>query len=285
MNDESKIQETEDDGIEVFSIEDQMRMEGVEVEEPESESQVEETAKGEKPEEEGAKEVPAPKKLEKKSRAQRRIERLAREKRELEARIRELTAKKDEPKEEPEKAGEEPNIDDYETFEEYEKALAEIEKKKNTEEPTETEPNPDTMTTITKEDVQDILRDGSEKYDDFKEKVMHKDVPITEEILELAIDSEIGDEILYYLANNIEEAKEIAALDTKHLAKEIGKIEAKLEEKKSTAPKPKLKTEAPEPITPVEGAAAKARDPEEMSVEEYGEWLASQSAYSPGGFL
>lgn len=86
-------------------------------------------------------------------------------------------------------------------------------------------------------------------------------------LAQLVVESEQGPEIAYHLGSNPEVAEKIAAMPMHLAAKEIGKIEARLEK----APKPKNKSKAPEPIKPVKGkdAGAVERSAEEMPMEEY----------------
>lgn len=64
------------------------------------------------------------------------------------------------------------------------------------------------------------------------------------------IESDMGHKVAYHLAKNPDEAERIAALPPRALAREIGKLEAKL----AVAPAPKPK---PAPIEPVGGKASK----------------------------
>ena len=86
-------------------------------------------------------------------------------------------------------------------------------------------------------------------------------------LAQLVVESDQGPQIAYHLGSNPEVAEQIAAMPMHLAAKEIGKIEARLEK----ALKPKNKSKAPEPIKPVNGKDADAveRSPEEMSMDEY----------------
>ena len=86
-------------------------------------------------------------------------------------------------------------------------------------------------------------------------------------LAQLVVESDLGPQIAYHLGSNPEVAEKIAAMPMHLAAKEIGKIEARLEK----APKPKNKSKAPSPIKPVKGkdAGAVERSPEKMSMDEY----------------
>lgn len=109
-----------------------------------------------------------------------------------------------------------------------------------------------------------------QKYADYDAVTRNKAVPITSEIVELAMDSDVGPELVYHLGKNPQEADRIAALPPKRLAVEIGRLEAKL-----TAPKP-IVTPPPDPVTPIGsgGSASMQKDPSKMSMSEYVAWRA-----------
>lgn len=87
---------------------------------------------------------------------------------------------------------------------------------------------------------------------DYVEKVLENStLPITEAMAEVIKESEFGPQLAYYLAENQEKAAAIARLPEKLQAKELGKIEAKLEApvkpSVSKAPPPTPRLEASEP--------------------------------------
>jgi hypothetical protein len=71
-------------------------------------------------------------------------------------------------------------------------------------------------------------------------------------ITEAIVNSEVADKLITYLANKPEEAEKIAGLSDVGQIKAIGAIEDKIS---APPPKPKKKTEAPKPVTPVGGDA------------------------------
>jgi len=109
----------------------------------------------------------------------------------------------------------------------------------------------------------------SETVEDFDE-VAAGIVPIMQSaphLTQLVVESDFGPQIAYYLGQNPEIAQKLASLEPHLTAKEIGKIAARLE----NAPKPKLKSEAPEPISTVSGQDPDAvqKSGDEMPMEEY----------------
>lgn len=108
------------------------------------------------------------------------------------------------------------------------------------------------------------------KYADYDAVTRNPNVPITGEIVELAMDSDVGPELVYHLGKNPQEAARIAALPPKRQAVEIGRLEARL-----TAPKPVI-APPPDPVTPISGggSAQAQKDPSKMSMSEYVAWRA-----------
>jgi len=81
---------------------------------------------------------------------------------------------------------------------------------------------------------------------------------------DLILTSDVGADVAYHLGQNRALAAQIAAMNPVEAARAIGRIEASL-----SAPKPRTETKAPDPISPVRGSAAVARDPEKMSYKDF----------------
>ena len=219
-----------------------------------------------------------PKKL---SRKERRVQKLANTNKELRERVAELESKETEqpPKEE----ASEINIDDFESYDDYVKALEEQEKTPKEKEPVVKESKTETVLDV--EAQQDMLEDGIEDYDNFEELVMADDLALTENVLGLVLDAENSSDVAYYLATHKEETRGIAEMTPKKMAKAILKIEMKLE----SSPKQKAvrTTNAPKPITPVSGQSAKGTslNDENLSFEQHEALLNGRTASSAGGFI
>jgi flagellar biosynthesis GTPase FlhF len=105
-------------------------------------------------------------------------------------------------------------------------------------------------------------------------------LPFTRAIVELTAESEKGPEVLYYLAKNREIADRIAELSPVAAAREIGRIEAKLE--KPPAPTPPLPrpapvSQAPPPPPRLETSEpAIEKDPDQMSMGDWLKWRNKQ---------
>lgn len=105
------------------------------------------------------------------------------------------------------------------------------------------------------------------RYADFDQVALANDLPVTKAMGELIMTSDAGPDVLYHLGQNRALAAQIAAMNPVEAARAIGRIEARIQ-----APQPKLETKAPDPISPVRGSAAAARNPESMSYVEWVKW-------------
>jgi len=106
---------------------------------------------------------------------------------------------------------------------------------------------------------------------EYDEKVTD-DLPISKPMAETILQSEKGPEITLYLANNPEESARISKLSYALAAKEIGKIEAKIEAKTLKI------SNAPAPMKPVPTAQALAKDLASMSQEDFEKHMAKNGS-------
>ena len=92
---------------------------------------------------------------------------------------------------------------------------------------------------------------------DFDDIVASSDVVVNDDIRDAILESDVGPQILYHLAENEDVAKKIAGLSAKQALREIGKLEARFEAKE-TAPetKPITRSKAPQPIQPLRSITA-----------------------------
>lgn len=103
-----------------------------------------------------------------------------------------------------------------------------------------------------------------EKWADYDAVTRSPSVPITDAMAELIKDSEYGPDVAYHLGKNPNEAARLAQMSDKQLAREMGRLEARL-----TTPRPVPKV-APAPVSPVGGnASGGSLDPNKMSMAEY----------------
>jgi hypothetical protein len=99
---------------------------------------------------------------------------------------------------------------------------------------------------------QERVEQAMDKYPDFEDVAYSPDVPITNAMAATIQESEKGPDIAYFLGKNPAEAQRIAKLSPFLQAKELGKLEAKLE----SAPAPVKTSNAPPPINPIRNATA-----------------------------
>lgn len=109
---------------------------------------------------------------------------------------------------------------------------------------------------------------------DYVEKVMeNQSLPITQTMADVIRESDVGPQVAYHLAENPEIAASIAKLPPLVQAREIGRIEARIEAQKA-APAPKVSS-APPPSSKIEASDAsvsvKTTDPasDKLSDEEW----------------
>lgn len=115
------------------------------------------------------------------------------------------------------------------------------------------------------------VADARSRYSDFDAVVTARDVPITQDVVDIVMQSDVGADVAYHLASDKALAAEISAMSPIEAARAIGRIEAKL-----SAPKPRTTSTAPDPISPVKGKASATKDPAKMSMSEYKKWRAQQ---------
>lgn len=128
---------------------------------------------------------------------------------------------------------------------------------------------------------QDRVEDARDKYEDYDDLTTAPDLPISQATAELIVESEQGAELMYYLATNREQAESIHAMTDVAMAREIGRLETRLQtaeqapqaaEEAPDSPSRKRSTSAPDPVPTVGGGgSASNRDPAKMSQAEYEE--------------
>jgi hypothetical protein len=98
------------------------------------------------------------------------------------------------------------------------------------------------------------VEEAKKSLPDFDDIVASSDVVVNDDIRDAILESDVGPQILYHLAENDEVARKIAGLSPKAALREIGKLEARFEAKpEAEKPAPIVKSKAPAPITPIRG--------------------------------
>jgi len=110
---------------------------------------------------------------------------------------------------------------------------------------------------------------------DFDDIVASSDVVVNDDIRDAILESDVGPQILYHLAENDDVAKKIAGLSAKQALREIGKLEARFEVKE-TKPEtaPITRSKAPAPIQPLRGSS-----PADVPLSTNGEWHGTFQAW------
>lgn len=108
---------------------------------------------------------------------------------------------------------------------------------------------------------------AADKYPDFEEVVSESDAPVTPSMSQAIVESDVGADIAYYLAQHPDEAKAIANLSPIRQIAAIGRLEEKV-----IKPPTRKTTEAPPPIKPAGSKSQTDKDPSEMSAAEFAAW-------------
>lgn len=110
----------------------------------------------------------------------------------------------------------------------------------------------------------DAAIEARAKFADFDAVIAEGGVYVSPEIADMIVASDSPAELAYTVAKDPTLAARLSAMPLIEAARELGRVEARM-----TAPKPRIETKAPDPISPVKGKAGAARDPEKMSFAEY----------------
>lgn len=165
-----------------------------------------------------------------------------------------------------------PPADQFATPEAYAEALAE---KKAQELVAKREAEKERSTIL--EAYHDREEEARGKYNDFEQVAYNPTTRITAVMAETIQASEIGPDLAYHLGSNPKEAERISKLSPFLQAKEIGKLEAKLQ---ATPPVPKVSS-APPPITPVTARSVgtpsyDTTDPRSIKTMTTSEWIEAE---------
>lgn len=113
----------------------------------------------------------------------------------------------------------------------------------------------------------DLEEQARDKYTDFEAVAYNPNLSISDVMAQTIQQSEVGPEVAYYLGKNPKEAQRIANLSPLLQAREIGKIESRVEQAPSKPVKP---SSAPDPIKPIGAkSAAPTNELSKMTMDEY----------------
>lgn len=189
-----------------------------------------------------------------------------------------------EPKKEPEaskpaeSAAGKPKAEDFETHAEFVEALSDwkVEQKLSEREQKAQKSRLETESQKQMREHQERVSAFAKKHEDFSDAMENlASVPRSAALEQIIVSSENGPELLYELAKDPKEAARIAKLPPVSLAREIGKLEARLASSTSEGkkPEPKKITKAPKPLEPVnaggKGSIKKSIDDPSLSQADY----------------
>lgn len=121
--------------------------------------------------------------------------------------------------------------------------------------------------------IADFTAEGAEKYNDFADKVINSPLPFTALMVETLMDSDLGADTAYYMAQNPKEVSRIAELPPVAQARAIFELEAKVKDSQKPP-----QSKAPAPVKPVRGgsSASQSKPVSEMSMSEYAAYRQKQ---------
>jgi hypothetical protein len=158
---------------------------------------------------------------------------------------------------------EEPQPSQFQDAFEYAKALAEFSTEKalaerdrrDAEEKVAVERQKVIQTWATK------VQSAKSSMPDFDEVVASSDVVVNDDIRDAILESDVGPQILYHLAENDDLGKKIAGMSPKAALREIGKLEERFAVKPNAKTETVAKSKAPAPINPIRGGTSAADVP------------------------
>jgi hypothetical protein len=118
-----------------------------------------------------------------------------------------------------------------------------------------------------------VYAQGKQEFPDFDAALSNLQfVGLPKDFLEFTAASDAGAKLIHHLGKDLDEAARIAALTPVQMARELTRLELKLNQ----PAKPKPVSQAPAPITPVAGNGATSKDPAEMTDAEFAKWRKAQ---------
>lgn len=223
----------------------------------------------------------------KKSGFKKRIDKLTHRLREQEAMIADLKARSSSPKPADrmitpaEEEMKEPVVEDFEEYKDYYKALAkyEVVQERKAMEQRHEEATIRAEAQKLEAKYNERVEEAKKRYGSDKwQKAQQSDAPLTLTMRSELIQSEFGPDLVFFLANNPEEARRIATSTPNQQIKELTKLEMRVKNKLSARngkevieSKGKV-SKAPAPAQPISSKANGAKDPDKMTYAEFKAW-------------
>lgn len=118
----------------------------------------------------------------------------------------------------------------------------------------------------------------AEELPDYKEVLAKSKIPMTKEMTKAILRSSVGPKIAYYLGKNPDIHYDILDMSPNEQIQAIGRLESKVQAGRSEVPVVQVDKKKPVPNAPPNGEkpkgdkAPKAKEPGQMSLEEYAKW-------------
>ena len=132
---------------------------------------------------------------------------------------------------------------------------------------------------------QERLEAAKQEMPDYEDMIASSDVSVSQPVTDAIIESDVGPQILYYLADNPDFARGLAEKSITSQLRAIGRLEAKFEktEAPKTSEKPPVakKSNAPAPISPLKAGGNPADTGLDSNREfhgTYAQWKAARAA-------
>ena len=174
-----------------------------------------------------------------------------------------------------------PNRDDFDNPEDYQEALIDYktevklaEKEKKREEERVRKESEETQTRLI-QGWQEKLDDARDRIDNFDEVLDTCEVQFPPPMVQSMMESDIGADLAFYLANHQDKARTIAKLSPTRQIIEMGKLETAVQAE-IDKPKPKPVSKAPPPVEPNKGG--KVTDDEPSSKDDINTWMEKEKA-------
>ena len=182
----------------------------------------------------------------------------------LESRLRDLETRAA-PQSEPQQVMKEPRPEQFTDMYQYAKALAEYtaEQKIFQMQQAQVQAQIEAERQKVIQTWADRVNQAKQELPDFDDMVASSDVAVSDDIRDAIIESDVGPQMLYYLAENTDYAKKLAGMTPRAALKELGKLEAKLdkadkaEQQGSTLIAKVAQSKAPPPINPIKGGTGR----------------------------
>jgi len=199
----------------------------------------------------------------------------------LEARLKDLEAKVNPPKsDEPDPR---PTMAQFSDAEEWAAALAEwtTDRRMRERDQAELARKAEEEQSRMRQKFQERLEATKKELPDWDEMIASSDVSVSQPVTDAIIESDVGPQVLYYLAENPDFARELAEKSITSQLRAIGRLESKFETKPVVKEPVAKKSNAPAPITPLKSGG----NPADISLDSnrqfhgtFSQWKAARAA-------